>query len=124
MEWVKNNAKVFGGDPENITLFGESAGAASAHFHALQDPEGQLVRQVILQSGNLFCPWALSSATAASASSIAEPVKPVRLNLVSRLCRLLGCAGLDELRRVEARHLVNASLKINAEGGSLYGRTL
>ena len=119
LEWIKSNGRVFGGDPENITLFGESAGAASAHFHGLQDPEGgQLVHQVILQSGNLFCPWALS----ATASTATEPVKPVGLNLVSRLCQLLGCVCLDELRRVEARHLVNASLKINAEGGSLYGR--
>ena len=118
LEWIKRNGKIFGGDPENITLFGESAGAASAHFHALQDPEGQLVRQVILQSGNLFCPWAFS----ATASTATQAVKSVRLNLVSRLCQLLGCACLDELRHVEARHLVDASLKINAEGGGLYGR--
>ena len=109
MEWVKNNIRFFGGNPDNITLFGESAGAASAHFHGLQDPEGRIVRQVILQSGNLFCPWALSAAVAA--------------NLVSRLCQVLACEGLDELKRVEARHLVEASLKINAEGGSLYGKT-
>merc|ERR1711879_83075 len=41
-------------------------------------------------------------------------------SLVSRLCQVLACEGLDELKRVEARHLVEASLKINAEGGSLY----
>ena len=106
---MKRNAGVFGGDPNNITVFGESAGAASAHYLGLSDPHQQLVRRVILQSGNLFCPWALSA------------VEDVGVNLVERLCQVLSCNSLDELRLVEARHLVKASLKINEEGGGLGG---
>lgn len=35
IKWVKTNISAFGGDAENITIFGESAGSASVHCHTL-----------------------------------------------------------------------------------------
>lgn len=33
LRWTHDNIRAFGGDPDAITVYGESAGGASAHFH-------------------------------------------------------------------------------------------
>ncbi|XP_042882012.1 acetylcholinesterase-like [Penaeus japonicus] len=62
MKWIKDNAPYFGGNPERITLFGESAGASSAAFHLLSPVSMDLFDKVILQSGVPNNPWAIMSA--------------------------------------------------------------
>lgn len=61
MRWVKNNIAAFGGDPENITLAGESAGGASACMHLLTPEQSEgLFHKAIIQSA--ACSFQLRSA--------------------------------------------------------------
>ncbi|KAL2099540.1 hypothetical protein ACEWY4_003934 [Coilia grayii] len=58
--WVHRNIKAFGGDPNNITVFGESAGGASVNFQLITPKNKGLVRRGISQSGVALCPWAVN----------------------------------------------------------------
>ena len=53
IEWVKENIEAFGGDPDNISLFGESAGAWSVALQSAANPSGNLFSKAICQSGGM-----------------------------------------------------------------------
>lgn len=56
IRWIKENAKHFGGDPENIVLFGQSSGAFSVSLHMVSPLSKNYFRRAILQSGSAFHP--------------------------------------------------------------------
>ncbi|KKK23930.1 hypothetical protein P175DRAFT_0481441 [Aspergillus ochraceoroseus IBT 24754] len=58
MRWIKNNIEAFGGDPDKITIWGESAGAYSvgAHLVANGGNNEGLFRAAIMESGNAVGP--------------------------------------------------------------------
>lgn len=69
IKWVKDNIDRFGGDKDQITLFGESAGGVSVHLHMLSPLSKGLFKRGISQSGTAFCTWALSTRETAVATA-------------------------------------------------------
>jgi len=74
MQWVRNHIHNFNGDPEKITIFGESAGAASVSLHLISKLSRDTFKYAIMQSGSALGPWVFESQAEAKerAYSMAE----------------------------------------------------
>jgi para-nitrobenzyl esterase len=104
LEWVHSRIAAFGGDPELITVGGQSAGAYSALTLALDPATSGLVSRLILQSG----PWGMPARRPADAAEI-----------TAAYLRLLGVGdGADpaeQLRGVPVNDLLDAQGRLAAE---------
>ncbi|KAJ8945248.1 hypothetical protein NQ318_016668 [Aromia moschata] len=58
LRWVRDNIRHFGGDPEKVTIFGESAGGVSVQHQLMYLGNRGLFRGAISESGSVLCTWA------------------------------------------------------------------
>ncbi|CAK1553121.1 unnamed protein product [Leptosia nina] len=96
LRWVKRNIRAFGGDPDNITLFGESAGSASVLYHVVSPMSKRLFHRAIMESGSAMSPWSLQFEPLRTAFSLAEQMG-VKTNDVYEVLELFTKKTAKEL---------------------------
>ena len=89
LKWVHENIAAFGGDPDNVTIFGESAGGSSCTLLALVKGSRKYFKRVITQSGT-------PAMTRSTEDSIAW---------TNELMQELGCKTVADLQKVSPEEL-------------------
>ena len=92
LRWVRSHIAAFGGDPDNVTVFGESAGGVAASILAVSPLARGLLHKAICQSG---------------ASSVLMPREALERRTES-LLRWTGASTLGELRRLSVGRILEA----------------
>ena len=93
LKWVHENIAGFGGDPDNVTIFGESAGAASCTLQPLVPGSQKYFKRLIAESGSI--------------NQTRSPEEAIECT--NKLMEVLGCKTVADLLKVSGDKLLEAS---------------
>ena len=110
LEWVKDNIKNFGGDPANVTIFGESAGAMDGNLLMSSPLAKGLFGRVIAESGSIF----LSGSAMPLATAEQQGVRFAELAGAGN-----GSGTLKSLRAASVEQLLEAFAKFATPSGGV-----
>jgi para-nitrobenzyl esterase len=99
LRWIQNNIAAFGGDPEQVTLFGQSAGSMSIAFLMASGQLVGLANRVVCQSG---------------AASLPAPVSVAQLSTDSVVAGL-GATSVEDLQKAAVADLLNQHAQIGLQ---------
>lgn len=92
LKWVQENIEAFGGDPDNVTIFGESAGGGTTSTLLVVDEAKGLFHKCISQSGGLALTY--------SREEVEE------WGLTEALMKVTGAKNMDDLMAIPEKELI------------------
>ena len=107
--WVRHNIAAFGGDPENITIMGQSAGGMSVQQHCLSPMSKGLFHKAVMSSGG----------GVSKMMSAGRPEK--NYDFWHAVMERSGCKNLEQFRALPAEDLFTAwkTAKKEVKGGAM-----
>lgn len=108
LKWVRENIASFGGDPSNITVFGQSAGAMSVKDLLISPEAKDLISKAIIQSGGGLGTRGLAPAKGVMQNFYDAQGKDIMDNA--------GLTSLEQMRKASAEVIFGATGKYMAAG--------
>uniref|UniRef100_A0A0K8TUL2 Carboxylic ester hydrolase n=1 Tax=Epiphyas postvittana TaxID=65032 RepID=A0A0K8TUL2_EPIPO len=96
LKWVQKNISAFGGDPDNVTIFGTSSGGSMVHFMMLSPMATGLFHKAIIQSASALHNWSIEKNPTTHVQTLASKMG------ISSTCMLtiveeLKCRSTDDI---------------------------
>ncbi|XP_041563311.1 uncharacterized protein LOC108141260 [Drosophila elegans] len=105
LRWVQRNIRSFGGDPQKVTIFGQSAGGVATHLHLLSPRSRGLFHRVISMSGTANVPFAIAE----------QPLEQTRL--LAQFAQVPNARNLSTAKLTKALRRVDATKLLDAGDG-------